>query len=64
MADSVGSSGISGLSSEEQAVYDELMAENPEPAKKTAVAPYTPVTEPDVTPPPLSQPRTPQREPN
>jgi hypothetical protein len=55
-----------GLSGEEQAVYDELMAAaEAEPAKKSSALPYTPVDAPQITAAPQQstpQPRTPQRE--
>ena len=67
LAESVSSSAVAGLSGEEQALYDELLAEadTATPVKKSAM-PYTPVTEPQIAPPADDTPptRTPQREPN
>ncbi|MGC4032499.1 MAG: hypothetical protein QM754_12365 [Tepidisphaeraceae bacterium] len=66
LAESVSSTAVSGLSNEEQALYDELMAETEAaPAKKTAAAPFTPVSEPEASASPQDEqpPRLPQREP-
>lgn len=69
LAESVSSISIAGLSNEEQALYDELLADaekappSSEPVKKSAM-PYTPVVEPES---PSSEaakpPRLPEREP-
>lgn len=70
LAESVSSISVAGLSGEEQAMYDELLAdaEKSSPsaaAVKKSAAPYTPATEPELPASPDSNqsPRTPEREP-
>ncbi|HEX8322948.1 MAG TPA: hypothetical protein VF595_03450 [Tepidisphaeraceae bacterium] len=66
LAESVSSLAVAGLSGEEQALYDELLADA-EPsaaAVKKSALPYTPVVEPTIPEPAATQPpRQPEREP-
>lgn len=66
LAESVSAISVAGLSGEEQALYDELLAdaESPAAAVKKSALPYTPVTEPVIpeSPATASPPRQPERE--